>query len=272
LNMRRDGAESLRASSYLEAIGVWELPPLTAPFDPGYDLNTVVGHLEQGGHLMSSLKISMACWQIANDRITRQKFSAARKHKVPTCAGGGPFEVAAVFQKVPEYLDLCASMGAVRIEAGEGFTDVDLDPLRINQAAAARGLEVQYELGGKTSGAFTHGEIDGLVGKAKHWMDAGSKCIVVEGRESAQDVGLFSQSGELNTGLADRLLEAIGMSFIVFEAPTKHSQFALLDHYGPHVQLSNVRLEELLRVEIYRRGLHSDAFQNERLRPQGPSR
>jgi hypothetical protein len=26
-------------------------------------------------------------------------------------------------------------------------------------------------------------------------------------------------------------------------------------------------LEELLRVEIYRRGLHSDAFQNARLRP-----
>jgi phosphosulfolactate synthase len=31
-----------------------------------------------------------------------------------------------------------------------------------------------------------------------------------------------------------------------------------------------VRLEELLRVEIYRRGLHSDAFQREHLRPKGP--
>ena len=29
----------------------------------------------------------------------------------------------------------------------------------------------------------------------------------------------------------------------------------------------NVRLEELLRVEIYRRGLHSDAFANPNLRP-----
>ena len=262
----------LRASTYLQLIGVQELPPLTAPFDPGYDLGTLTGHLEQSGHLMSSLKISMACWQIADDRVTRQKFAAAQRLNVPTCTGGGPFEVAAFLEKVPEYLDLCADMGATRIEAGEGFTATDVDPLRTNQDAAARGLEVQYEIGGKTSGAFTHEQIDGLVGKAKHWLDAGTKCIVVEGRESAQDVGLFSQSGELNAGLADRLLEAIGMNFIVFEAPTKHSQFALLDHYGPHVQLSNVRLEELLRVEIYRRGLHSDAFQNERLRPQGPSR
>jgi phosphosulfolactate synthase len=34
------------------------------------------------------------------------------------------------------------------------------------------------------------------------------------------------------------------------------------------VGLCNVRLEELLRVEIYRRGLHSDAFDKPNLRPR----
>jgi phosphosulfolactate synthase len=36
------------------------------------------------------------------------------------------------------------------------------------------------------------------------------------------------------------------------------------------VHLCNVRLEELLRVEIYRRGLHSDAFARANLRPYLP--
>ena len=58
---------------------------------------------------------------------------------------------------------------------------------------------------------------------------------------------------------------------VMFEAPNKPSQFALLDHFGRDVQLCNVRLEELLRVEIYRRGLHSDAFSHENLRPPRPS-
>jgi phosphosulfolactate synthase len=31
-----------------------------------------------------------------------------------------------------------------------------------------------------------------------------------------------------------------------------------------------VRIEELLRVEIYRRGLHSDAFGRDNLRPRPP--
>jgi len=47
------------------------------------------------------------------------------------------------------------------------------------------------------------------------------------------------------------------------------SQFALLDHFGHAVQLCNVRLEELLRVEIYRRGLHADAFAKPRLKLPG---
>jgi hypothetical protein len=33
------------------------------------------------------------------------------------------------------------------------------------------------------------------------------------------------------------------------------------------IGFDNVRLEELLRVEIYRRGLHSDAFGHTKLRP-----
>lgn len=40
---------------------------------------------------------------------------------------------------------------------------------------------------------------------------------------------------------------------------------SLLDHFGHEVQLSNVRLEELLRVEIYRRGPRSNAFNKPKL-------
>jgi phosphosulfolactate synthase len=45
----------------------------------------------------------------------------------------------------------------------------------------------------------------------------------------------------------------------------------LLEHFGREVHLCNVRLEEILRVEIYRRGLHSDAFGKANLRPATPA-
>jgi phosphosulfolactate synthase len=231
---------------------------------------TVESHLEQSSHLMSVLKISMACWQVANEASTRRKVSAARRKKVPVCTGGGPFEIAATFGTLPQFLDLCADIGVTRIEAGEGFTDQTLDPREIIGMAAARGLEVQFEVGKKHGGTFTDDVVGELIDQGKRWLDAGALKIVVEGRESALDVGLFDMKGRLNTKFAERFVAAFGIENAIFEAPNKPSQFALLDHFGQAVQLSNVRLEELLRVEIYRRGLHSDAFQHDNLRPAGP--
>ena len=133
-----------------------------------------------------------------------------------------------------------------------------------------RGLAVQFELGKKHTGTFSSNEVDQLVEQGNRWLDAGALQLVVEARESACGVGLFNDRGEFNAAFADRFADAFGLSTVMFEAPNKASQFRLLDHFGPEVHLSNVRLEEILRVEIYRRGLHSDAFLNPKLRPQLP--
>jgi phosphosulfolactate synthase len=253
---------------YLRQIGVAELPPLISPFDPGYDPVTLESHLDQSAHLMAILKISMACWMIANEKSTRQKIAAARAHAVPTVTGGGPFEVAVSQGKLPEYLDLCADIGVTRIECGEGFTDLYASPEEIVNEAHSRGLEVQFELGKKHTGAFSFDLIDALIEQGRAWLGAGALQLVVEARESARGVGLFDDAGTLNRSFADRFADAFGLETVVFEAPNKPSQFALLDHFGRNVQLCNVRLEEVLRVEIYRRGLHSDAFGKSNLRPR----
>lgn len=260
-------ARQLHTRDYLKMIGVADLPPLISPFDPGYDPVTVESHLAQSGHLMSILKISMACWIIANETATRRKIAAAVAHGVPTVTGGGPFEIAVAQGRLPEYLDLCADLGVTRIECGEGFTDLRAQPGDIVKQAHARGLEVQFELGKKHDGAFGDRVVDGLIEQGKDWLGAGAVQVVVEARESACGVGLFDETGALNRGFADRFADAFGLGIVCFEAPNKPSQFALLEHLGREVHLCNVRLEELLRVEIYRRGLHSDAFGKSNLRP-----
>src|SRR5580765_6237418 len=104
-------AGNVHTSDYLETIGVKRLLPATSPFDPGYDPVTLESHLEQSSHLMSVLKISMACWMIANEQSTRRKIAAAKRFGVPTVTGGGPFEIAVAQGQLPYYLDLCADIG-----------------------------------------------------------------------------------------------------------------------------------------------------------------
>jgi phosphosulfolactate synthase len=256
---------------YLKKIGVPEIAPSTSPFDPGYDPATLESHLEQSSHLISILKISMACWIIAKEAATRRKIAAAKKFGVATVTGGGPFEVAVAQGQLPAYLDLCADIGVTRIECGEGFTDMPLKASDVIKMAHDRGLDVQFEMGKKHTGAFTEDVVGELIEQGRRWLDAGALQLVVEARESARGVGLFDDQGQFNAAYADCFANAFGFSTVIFEAPNKPSQFALLDHFGREVHLCNVRLEELLRVEIYRRGLHSDAFSKTNLRPGRPA-
>ncbi len=265
--MKTTNRDRTRSAEYLALLGVREFPPLTSPFDPGYDPLTLESHLAQSSHLMSTLKLSMACWLLAREDSTRQKVAAARAHGVVTVTGGGPFEIAIAQGVLVPYLNLCADIGFDRIECGEGFTKLPMEPRRIVGMAAERGLDVQFELGQKHGGPFDSHVVDGLIEQGERWMEAGARELVVEARESAAGVGLFGAGEEFNSDLADRFADAFGLTNVTFEAPNKTSQFALLNHFGPEARLCNVRLEELLRVEIYRRGLHSDSFSKENLRP-----
>ncbi|PYT67184.1 MAG: hypothetical protein DMG42_27455 [Acidobacteria bacterium] len=264
-------AGKFHTKDYLVAIGVPEIAPSISPFDPGYDPVTLESHLDQSAHLISILKISMACWMVAKEAATRRKVAAAKKHHVPTVTGGGPFEVAVAQGQLSAYLDLCADIGVTRIECGEGFTEMTLKAADVVKMASERGLDVQFELGKKHTGAFTEDGVTQLIEQGRRWLDAGALQLVVEARESAKEVGLFDDKGNLHCGYADRFAKAFGLDTVMFEAPNKASQFALLNHLGREVHLCNVRLEELLRVEIYRRGLHSDAFARENLRPVTPN-
>jgi phosphosulfolactate synthase len=266
----RNAGRELSTRQYLRLIGVVELPALTSPFDPGYDPVTVESHLEQSAHLMASLKISMACWMIADETATRRKIAAARVHHVPTVTGGGPFEIAVAQGQLEAYLDLCADLGVTRIECGEGFTTLTQQPRAVVKMAHERGLSVQYEMGKKHEGPFTEETLDDAISRGRAWLEAGAEHLVVEARESARGVGMFDSEGKLNAAYADRFAEEFGLDVAMFEAPNKPSQFAFLEHFGNQVHLCNVRLEELLRVEIFRRGLHSDAFAIPKLRPARP--
>src|SRR5947207_14983760 len=106
----RGTGRRLSTREYVKLIGVLDLPPLTCPFDPGYDPVTVESHLEQRGHLMAGMKISMACWRIADEASTRREIAAARIHGVATATGGGPFEVAVAQRPLEGSLALCGNL------------------------------------------------------------------------------------------------------------------------------------------------------------------
>ena len=149
-----------------------------------------------------------------------------------------------------------------------GIHDTARRPAGDRQRAAARVCGCSTSSARSTRAPITTETIEELVAVGSRWLDAGAVQLVVEARESAADVGVFDAEGRSRQPSSPRCSPTgSGSTPSRFEAPNKASQFAFLSLFGPDVRLSNVRIEELLRVEIYRRGLHSDAFQQANLTP-----
>jgi len=87
--LTRSSSRMQSTQDYLQKIGVPQIAPHTSPFDPGYDPATLESHLEQSAHLMSILKISMACWMIAAEpevRWARQPEGDSSRRRESECA------------------------------------------------------------------------------------------------------------------------------------------------------------------------------------------
>jgi len=166
--------QQLHTADFLKMLGVGQLSASTSVLDPGYDVVTLQSHLEQSSHLISVLKISMACWLIANETVVRRKVEIANRHKVITTTGGGPFEIAVAQHQLANYLDICADIGVTRVEGGEGFTEMPLAPEYVVKAARERNLEVQFELGKKHGGTFRPETVGTLIDRGHRW--AGRWC------------------------------------------------------------------------------------------------
>jgi phosphosulfolactate synthase len=254
----------MTTSEYLQRIGVPELPPCTAPFDPGYDYSTIEGHLDQSANLMEILKISMSSWVIADEAIARRKVAAAAVHSVPVVASRGLFQIAVAQGQLESYLELCADFGVARVECGEGQIDLKVRPSQMARMAHSRGLEVQFELSGHTDGTET---VQHLIDQGDRWLNAGAMQLATESHSPGHATGVFDAKGQFNPSFADRLVRAFGLEMVTFAAPDPAAQIAILDHFGRDAHICNVRLEDLLVVESFRRGLQTTAFLSERLHP-----
>jgi phosphosulfolactate synthase len=257
---------NVHTTDYLRLIGVREMPPLTSPLDDGYDATTLESHLDQSSHLMAALKISMACLMLANETATRRKIAAAKSYNVPTIIGSGPFGIAVAQNRLPVYLDLCADMCFTRIECASVFTGRPLNASEVVKMADARGLEVEFEIEKKEPAVLTPDALEQLIAEGKQWLDAGALELAVKASDRGKGNNLFdfADKARFHHAIADRLVKEFGLTVVMFKTATNASQCGLLDHFGPQVRLSDVRLEDLLSVEIYRRGLRCEALASEK--------
>jgi phosphosulfolactate synthase len=215
---------------------------LTIALDTGLGVRRAADLVETSAAHLDFVKIAWGSSLITGNLDA--KLDVYRSAGVSPLLGGTLFEYAFLHGTLEELLALVRET-KLHIEVSDGSIDIPTaDKLKWIERFSAV-TEVWSEIGGKIS---LHVKDWGAV--LKQEFGAGAKMIVVEGRQ----VGPVGKP--IREDFVDELIAlAGGHQKLIWEALERPQQLFFLKKLGPNVNLANIKTEEVLTLESFRRGL-----------------
>lgn len=233
---------------------------LTMVIDKGLGLSRTQDLLELGCDYIDLLKLAFGSSNLYSSELLQRKIELCREAGVEAYPGGTYMEIAILQGKVNAYLDRAWRLGFRTVEVSDGT--IHLTPEHRQEVicrALDRGFRVISEVG-KKDGAQTPTP-EALMEQVLRDLDTGSYRVIVEGRESGKGVGLYDKNGDLKMNDLEDLVAGLpDPSLLIWEAPQKHQQEALIFRFGVNVNLGNIPTDEVIALECLRRGLRGDTL------------
>ncbi|MCX7862355.1 MAG: phosphosulfolactate synthase [Bacteroidales bacterium] len=93
----------------------------------------------------------------------------------------------------------------------------------------------------------------------KNELQAGAFKVIAEARESG-NVGIYRSNGSAHVVLINKILSAVNVDDVIWEAPNKSQQVWFVKLLGCNVNLGNIAPQEIISLETIRLGLRGDTF------------
>jgi phosphosulfolactate synthase len=228
---------------------------LTHVIDKGLPVLELESRLAAVGQYVDLWKLGFGTAYL--DPTVEDKIAALGRAGIQACLGGTLLEVAWAQGRADECLDWAGETGFACVEVSNGSCAMPLEAKRRLITTVSRSFVAISEVGSKDPSipVSCRSWAEEMAGD----LEAGATWVLAEGRESGT-VGVYHADGRVREELAETLVSAIGLRWVVFEAPRAAQQAWLVRRFGPTVNLGNVAPAELLAVESLRLGLRADTF------------
>lgn len=233
---------------------------LTMVIDKGMGPTSFRDLLELAAEYIDFIKLGFGTAGLTPLSVLQEKLHLARHYGVTLYPGGTFFEVAHTQNRFENYLESLLELGFTWVEISDGTIFLPAtDRSHVIHRAQRAGFKVITEIGKKEAGSVTPVPI--LVETFYRDREDGADYVIVEGRESGKNIGIYNQKGDVDTSYVEEVKERIASNHLIWEAPQKSQQVNLIKLMGPHTNLGNIPPSEVLPIESLRRGLRSDTFE-----------
>ncbi|MBD1379979.1 phosphosulfolactate synthase [Metabacillus arenae] len=235
---------------------------LTMLIDKGISIALFEEHLQLGGQYVDYIKLGFGTTMLYPPELLKKKLLLAKKENVTLYPGGTLFEIACHQDVLKEYFDYMQLIGFDHLEISDGTIELPAKKRqKIIQEAVEKGFTVITECGKKALGS--HFEVKELEQTLYSDLECGASYVIVEGRESGENVGIFNEEGHIDKEFLQDIEKTIPSNmrkYLIWEAPQKNQQIELIHFWGRNVNMGNIQFEDAYNLECLRRGLRFDTF------------
>lgn len=220
--------------------------------------------LETMGAYVDTLKFAGGSFTLMPPDAVAELIALCHEHGVLVSTGGFIERVLVQGETaVSRYIDTCAAIGFDIIELSSGFITLPADDwLRLVARVQRAGLKAKPEVGIQfgAGGATAAGELETegthdvawTIQLARRFLDAGAYQIMIESEGITENVRTW------RTDVPARLIDALGLEHIMFEAADPPVFQWYIKHYGPGVNLF-VDHSQIVELECLRAGIWGTA-------------
>ncbi len=242
---------------------------LTMVLDRNQGLRATEDLLELVGDHIDQIKLSFGTSVFLDEDLLRRKIELIRAYSIDVFPGGTLMEALLIRGVYPRYVQWVKELSFTAIEISDGTIHMSRrtrdDAIR---RALDAGLKVITEVGKKDPSIYIPPAqlCDQIAGD----LSLGADKVIIEARESGTGIGIYDQSGNVRHDEMTAIIRCLGdsRSNVIWEAPLKAQQAALIRRCGPNVNLGNVQPNDALGLEALRCGLRFDTFRHAAPQPE----
>ncbi len=216
--------------------------------------------LETMGEYVDILKFAAGSFSLMKREVLKEIIDTAHRYNVMVSTGGWiEYVLTQGTEAVERYVKECKDVGFDIIEISSGFITIPVeDWIQLVELVKKAGLKpkpevgIQFGSGGATSVAEL--EAEGTrdpawaISEAKRFLDAGAYMIMIESEGITENVKAW------RTDVPPKIIDALGLDKVMFEAADPEVFGWYVKNYGPEVNLF-VDHSQIVHLETLRRGI-----------------
>jgi phosphosulfolactate synthase len=233
---------------------------LTMVIDKGMGIHRLEDLIESASEYIDIIKFTFGTSAFYDQKFLKAKNAMITSADIDVMPGGTFLEIAIWQKELEIYLKRAKELGFSAVEISDGTIDMGLDTRKKAIIKACDlGFKVITEVGKKDpKEVISLPQIHQLISED---IANGAEKVIIEAREAGKGVGIFDADGKVKEEEVEGIIQGVeNLDNIMWEAPLKNQQQALIIRCGPDVNLGNIPPDEILALEALRQGVRGDTL------------